>query len=197
MPSPPGFAECSYQFTQTGVTRPAYVTFGCDPTDTDPASVAASVLAAYTAAGSFNTIMDSTVSMTGVRVALGTDGTADLVYVLTSAVVGTGGSIQALPPNCAVLIHKVTARGGRRGRGRMYIPWCVNETIVDEAGVILAANVTTFTNAMAAWRTAMITNTVPLVLLHGPGKTTQPAPDPITQLTADRLIATQRRRLGR
>lgn len=196
MPTPAGFAACSYEFQQTGLTRKAYVTFGVDPTDTDPVTVAGQVLGAYSAAGSLKTVMDSSVSLTAVRVSLGTDGAADLVYVLGAAVVG-GASGSYAPPNCAVLFHKTTARGGRRGRGRMFLPWAVLQSSLDETGIITSAYVTTLTNAALAWRTALSSATVPLVLLHGPGKTPVVAPDPVTSITADRMIATQRRRLGR
>lgn len=197
MATPPGFADCSYQLNQTGLTRPAYVTFGCDPTSTDPATVAGSLATAWTSAGSLNSIMDNTVTMTAVRVSLGTDGTADLVYVLATTVVGGQTITSALPPNCAVLIHKATARGGRRGRGRMYLPWTIAEGFVDEAGVVTGSEITKHNAAVSAWQAAMTAGGNPLVLLHSPGRTSIPAPDPITNMSTDRLVATQRRRIGR
>jgi len=50
---------------------------------------------------------------------------------------------------------------------------------------------------MLAWRLALSSAAVPLVLLHAPGQTALPPPDPVTGLTVDRIVATQRRRLGR
>lgn len=196
MPTPPGYADCSYEFRQTGLTRPAYVTFGVDPTDTDPQLIAGSLQAAWLATGSMKSIMDSSVTMTAVRVSLGTDGTADLVYVLATNQAGGMASL-TVPPNVAVLIHKSTNRGGRRGRGRMYLPWSVQSTQVDEGGQIVASQVTIITTAITTWRTQLTTLGSPLVLLHGPGKTAMPAPDPVTSASCDRLVATQRRRLGR
>ena len=198
MPTPPGYASCSYQLNQTGLVRPAFITFGVDPTGTDPATIAGQLATAYTSAGSLNTLIDQSVTMSAVRVSLGTDGTGDLVYVLATTV--TGGNAlgtSSLPPNCAVLIHKSTARGGRRGRGRMYLPWTVAEANVDETGVIGATQVTQHNAAVSAWQSALSAGSNPLVLLHSPGKTAQPAPDPVTSMACDRLIATQRRRLGR
>ena len=197
MPTPPGFAECSYALTQTGLVRPAYITFGVDPTSTDPATIAGALATAWASAGSLNSIMDNSVTMTAVRVSLGTDGSGDLVYVLSATVTGGGGTIGSLPPNCAVLFHKATARGGRRGRGRMYLPWSIADSSVDDVGVINSTNVTAHTAAASAWQAALSAGGNPLVLLHAPGKTATPPPDPVTSMTADRLIATQRRRIGR
>jgi hypothetical protein len=141
--------------------------------------------------------MDSSVVMGAVRVSLGTDGTGDLVYVLTTTVNGGASITNALPPNCAVLIHKSTARGGRRGRGRMYLPWTVLEANVDEVGVLTSTVITSHNAAVSSWQAALSSGGNPLVLLHAPGKTATPAPDPVTSMSCDRLIATQRRRLGR
>jgi hypothetical protein len=196
MPTPPGFADCSYELRQTGLTRPAYVTFGVDPVDTDPALVAGSLQAAFLSTGSFKSILDSSVTLSAIRVSLGTDGTADLVTVLNTSQVGgqVGGNT---PPNVAVLVHKSTSRGGRRGRGRMYLPWCLQTSTVDEAGQIGASTLTALNAAMLAWKIALTAANTPMVLLHGPGRTGIPAPDPVLSLSCDRLIATQRRRLGR
>lgn len=196
MPTAPGYADVSVGYTQTGLIRPAYLTFGVDPTDTNPALVGASILTAVTAAGSLNSVMDATATLTRIRVSLGTDGGEDLVSDTSHTTAG-GSIMSTLPPNCAVLVHKRTARGGRRGRGRLFIPWCVNETDVDEAGIILAAKVTSLQTAMAAFLTALSTNTVPMVVLHNAGLTAPGPPDLVTSMTVDRLISTQRRRLGR
>jgi len=196
MPTPPGFADCSYEIRQLGLTRPAYLTFGVDPVDTDPAIIAGSLQSAFLASGSMKSILDSSATLTAVRVSLGTDGTADLVTVLSTSQAGGMVGVTT-PPNVAVLVHKSTSRGGRRGRGRMYLPWCAQATQIDEAGQVNATLLTTLNAAMLAWKVALTAANCPLVLLHGPGKTGIPAPDPVTSLSCDRLAATQRRRLGR
>lgn len=197
MPTPVGYAECSYQITQTGLTRPAYVTFGVDPSGGDPVALADAVYGAWGASGSLKTILDATASLTAVRVAMGTDGGGDLVYVKSVSDAGGGGAMGTLPPNCAVLFHKTTARGGRRGRGRMYFPWSVSETNVDEAGGITGSIVTAHTTAATNWRLALTAASCPLVLLHEEGKTAVPPPDAVTGMVCDPRIATQRRRIGR
>jgi hypothetical protein len=164
--------------------------------DTDPNTVATSVHGAIVTAGSLNSVMDSTSTLSRIRVSLGTDGGADLVADTAWSDAG-GATGSMLPPNCAVLVHKRTARGGRRGRGRFFLPWAIIETAVDEVGIITPANVTTIQTAMNTFRSTLISNSIPMVLLHDPGKTATGPPDPVTSMTVDRLISTQRRRLGR
>jgi hypothetical protein len=79
----------------------------------------------------------------------------------------------------------------------MYLPWCLQTSTVDEAGQIGASTLTALNAAMLAWKIALTAANTPMVLLHGPGRTGIPAPDPVLSLSCDRLIATQRRRLGR
>lgn len=197
MPTPPGYANISVRLQQTNLVRPAFITFGVDPTATDPSQVATSVHLAITSSGSLVSIMDSSVTISGVRASLGTDGGADIVYQADFTTVGGSAITTALPPNCAILARKSTGRGGRRGRGRLYIPWCTSEGNVDEAGVLTGSARNTINTALAAFLTALGVQTVPMVLLHSPGLTSPGAPDVVTSLVADSLIATQRRRLGR
>jgi hypothetical protein len=196
MPTAAGFADVSVELVLTGFPRPAYITFGVDPTATDPSLIAASVAAAASVAGSLKSVLDATVTNTVIKVSLGTDGSGDISGEGNGF--GSGGiSLTALPPNCAVLVHKRTARGGRRGRGRFFLPWCVGETNVEENGSIQSSQVTTLQNAMNTFRAALVTEAVPMYLLHGPGQTPVGAPDQVTSLAVDSVIGTQRRRLGR
>lgn len=196
MPTPSGFGAISVQIVHSGMTRPAYLTFGVDPASTDPQTVAGLISGGIAAAGSLASALDTECTVSEVRVSLGTDGGEDIVGGLSTAVAGGSGTT-SVPPNCAVLVHKRTARGGRRGRGRLFIPWCVGEGSVDEAGIIASAAQTSIQNAMNTWLNNMTTNNVPMVLLHDPGITVPGAPNLVTALSVDKLISTQRRRLGR
>jgi hypothetical protein len=105
--------------------------------------------------------------------------------------VGTAG-VNALPNNCTLLVRKVTATGGRKGRGRMYIyPAGTDESVVDRVGVIgsleVAAEQAKWDQVFAAVSLAELD----FVLLHSDAT----APSPITSLVVDPRIATQRRRL--
>lgn len=202
MPTPPGFADCSIEMVLATSSRPAYITFGVDPTETEPSTVATSVWASALFAGSLVSMMDSSVTFVGVHVALGTDGAEDLAYEHPVTTVGSA-ALTSLPANCSLLVHKVTARGGRRGRGRMFIPWVIGEGDCDEGGLITASPLAAMQTKLDTFRIQLATNGVPMVLLHKPSlpgtihPTTAGAPNPVLALRADKLIGTQRRRLGR
>ena len=196
MPTPPGVADVSVGYIQTGMSRAAFITFGVDPTDTNPAVINASVFNAVTAAGSLNSQMDATATLSRIRVSLGTDGQGDIVSDIAYTTAG-GRTLTSSPPNVALLVHKRTAAGGRRGRGRLFIPFCLATADISESGIVQTSQVTTLQTAMNAFLTALTTQTVPMVLLHQTGLTPIGAPTAVTSLTVDKLVSTQRRRLGR
>lgn len=202
MPTAPGFCTCAIEIKHTALARSAFITFGADPTATDPFAIAASVNVAASATGSLKAILDTNCSIIGSRVSLGTDGTEDVVGSATTAVVGLK-SVSGIPPNVALLVHKRTARGGRRGRGRFYIPFAVNTAAITEDGRIAPAEVTTLQTAMDTFLTQINTTVGPMVVLHrtsapGVDHPTNPGPpSTVTGLAVDNLVATQRRRLGR
>lgn len=196
MPTPSGYADVSIRLNLATMARPAFLTYGINPVDTDAALVAQSQAQAWLAAGSMNTRLDQNVTAAEFIVRLGTDGGGDIVgsHVNTTAGAYNG---TCPPPNVATLVHKRTARGGRRGRGRLFLPWMIGEANVDEAGIISPSDVTTLQAACTTWLNALSAATTPMVLLHREGKTVIPAPDPVVQLSVGALVATQRRRLGR
>lgn len=107
--------------------------------------------------------------------------------------VGTPG----LPPNVAWLIRKQTALGGRRGRGRWYIPG-VPEAAADSNGALASASATAMNVAVGNFLTDMVAGALEPVVLHdGPAVSgsPEPAPTPITGLVCATHVATQRRRL--
>lgn len=109
------------------------------------------------------------------------------------AVVGTS-SLSTCPPNCALLIQKSTTRGGRKGKGRMYVPILnKSESDIERDGSILTGNLATLQGYWGNAFTALVGSDVKPVLLHSDGST----PDVITAWTVKPLIATQRRRLRR
>jgi hypothetical protein len=200
MPTAPGYAACAVKLQCTGLNRPAYVTFGVNPTSTDPAIVAAAIKTAWYATGAANSRLDSEVTATEFIARLGTDGGEDLVGSVAGGAAGGLSSTLSPTPNVAILIHKRTARGGRRGRGRIFFPWCVSETQLEENGSLNSTAITGIQTAMTTWWVAHNTNDVPMVVLHRPSLV-NPAPpgppDPVTGLLVDPLVSTQKRRLGR
>ena len=196
MPVAAGFAECSIMYQHQTLPRPAYSVFGVNPASADPDAIAAAVFGAWTTTGGFQTLIDNQVTIGPVTVRFGTDGSGDIVAVGTLTVAGAASG-STCAPNTAVLFRKRTARGGRRGRGRLYLPWAVRTADLAENGVISAPTVTAMNTCAATVRNALSTQSCPMVVLHSPGNTLPGAPDLVTALNVDPLIATQRRRLGR
>jgi hypothetical protein len=196
MPTPPGFASCSARFVLAAFNRPAFITWGVDNTDTDPASLSVQMLNCLTTTGGLMSQMDSSVTLAEVISRIGTDGGEDLIGSATGSTLGglTGG---APPPNVAILAHKRTARGGRRGRGRWYLPWYCSANDLGEDGVLLAAKLTAKQTALNATRAAMAAGGNPMVVLHRPGHTSPGPPDVVTNIVVANVVGTQRRRLGR
>jgi hypothetical protein len=196
MTIPPGYADVSIQIRHSAIVRPSFVTLGVDPSGADPTAIATSIYTAATGTGSLLSLIDTTATFGPVTVRLGQDGGEPLVGVSGVTANGTQSGTM-LPPNCAALVHKRTARGGRRGRGRMFIPWCLLATDVGEGGVLQSTAITKVTTAMEVFRNALSAGGNPMVILHDPGKTTAGVPDVVTSCSCDGLVSTQRRRLGR
>lgn len=107
---------------------------------------------------------------------------------------GTFGEL-ALPSNTSLLLHKVTAMGGRQGRGRLYLPG-FREDHVSPAGIVTAADVDDLTDTFNGVNDDLAAiNCVP-VLLRSAGAPVS-TPEPITSWICDGKVATQRRRLRR
>lgn len=104
---------------------------------------------------------------------------------------GTAGG-NPLPSNCALLVKKSTGLGGRRNRGRFFVPlFGLTDANVDPLGNI---NTTAAQQVIySAWFDALQASTIlpPVALLHSDGG---PA-TALTAFTVDGRIATQRKRM--
>lgn len=202
MPTAPGYANCAYELKHGSMTRSAFITFGINPTDTDPVLIANKLANSFAHPGSLFSVIDDGVTLVSTRVSLGTDGTEDIVGA-SSTLVACSRAMTSHPPNCAVLVHKLTARGGRRGRGRWYIPWAGNWAGANEAGAIAPGDITAVSAACTVWHNDVTSDIGPPVVLHRPSApgtehpTTPGAPNQITGYRVDPLTGTQRRRIGR
>lgn len=109
-----------------------------------------------------------------------------------TTVVGLAGSQAGalLPPNCAFLVRKITAVGGRKGRGRVFYP-SLGETFVDDAGNLTGGVAASSDTRWNGFRTDLAAANLPLALFHALGTT----PDLITLFQTQGRIATQRDRL--
>lgn len=195
---PPGFAEVSLGFTRSGDPEPMYNVWGVDLNDLPPeeygdlgpdfgnAFMAACVEA-----------IDDSIVLTNIKVRIGNDGDP-FVFEFAANIPGTD-SYSIVPQNTAILVRKLSALGGRKGRGRAFLPW-VSETSVSDAGVLTPTYVTAWqanmddfiTNRLDSAGTGLSVD-LGLVILHNDAT----VPTPVTNLIVDPMVATQRRRLRR
>lgn len=199
---PVGHGQLTIPFNLTGDDREMVVTFGFE----DNAAISADSIAEIfqTAWFAMNTMAASSISdqysVGPCRVVVNrTLGLFEGFAAATRA--GTNVGVSPVPQNCAYLIRKTTARGGRHGRGRVFLPPLTGgEASITPTGDIGAAAVTNWNTELEEFRVACETNSQALELLHSPppgGVGPVIPPDNITGLLMQRVVATQRNRLRR
>lgn len=98
----------------------------------------------------------------------------------------------ALPPQVAALARKNSLTGGRRGRGRTYLPG-LEITQTTEGGFLVSAQQGALQGGIESVRTGAASAGLPLVILHDDGGLT--IPSGITSFEVQAILATQRRRI--
>jgi hypothetical protein len=202
---PEGFGQATLVFQCSGVSQPMNVTFGFaldgfpEPYTT-PDLVANAVRVATNAGQSIfaPARFSNEYVFSGVDVNIN-----DGVTKIGSARLPTNGSVvgsSPMPPNCAVLVKKATAQGGRRHKGRMYLPPCLwGEGEVTAAGfTVITSSYTDVQTRLTWWLGELESSGFPMYVLHSPPETAPsiaPPPTKVTSLLLQPLIATQRRRL--
>lgn len=108
------------------------------------------------------------------------------------------------PTNCAVLVRKLTGRGGKRGRGRMFLPPAyLDEAGVDGNGILSSGVLSAFGTCLDAFQTHLGTADAdgdaldPLLFHWVPAAGAGPEADLITDFVCAPQIATQRQRMRR
>lgn len=196
---PPGFLQAAYHLSATGDSELMVVTCGHE---IDGASGATGEDAADDLFTSFATRwmphVGSMYALEYVATYIGQDGPTTVNVSTNAPFQGTGGS-SVVPQNTAALIRKRTDLGGRRGRGRFYLPG-VAESAVDNVGILSGAAITGYQTAADDWYedlTAMVGGRLypPVVLHRSEGIGVEPAPTPVTRFVVESRVATQRRRL--
>ena len=202
---PEGFYHALLGFTGTTLPTGAACTFqgalgaGMDT----PGEVASAIQSAWDTKLKAQTC--SGVTLATIRVKLGPmdDGP------FTESAPGLNGTLTTtgtLTPAVSMLVRKNTNRGGKGGSGRMYYP-VMNDGEVDNVGAInpafLAPKQTAFSDFLGLLNTSLI----PMAVAHtfgtyinskGDEVTVAPEdPTPVTSLTVQARVATQRRRMRR
>lgn len=190
---PTGFAQANFKYSGGGAPTGAEWTLGLDIGSAvgGPAGVAFDLITNYGA--TIRTVLPSSCVLTSVLVKFGPNNLGPSAEV-SSTVPGTGGGAQT-SPSVAALVQKITAIGGRAGRGRFYLPG-VQESEVGETGVLTGAFVDGLQDVMEAFYSELVSSGMPPVLLHGDGSPVS-TPTPITSFNVDGTVATQRRRQRR
>lgn len=190
---PPGFAQIVYRSALAGDPEECLWTLGTSMDGYLDGQDAADVTRfGFVSAYSAGFILAGWTFL-GTRVYVGQDGGPPTVWESTGpAVVGTNPG-PGLPPNCAFLVQKRSALGGRRNRGRMYLPagFGVGEDSVPITGVMAEAQRADLNTRV----TDAFTGAADRVIFHDeltPGGST---PTTITSFIVQARLATVRRRL--
>lgn len=131
------------------------------------------------------------VRLSNTRCKFGPNSTGPFADYSTS--IDGGLSVNQVTPQVAMIATKVTATGGRSGRGRMFIPG-LTEPDVNSAGIIGSAYLAAMQAKLTALGAALVDASLVPVLLHADsvGDTT---PHPLIGIQLQSKVATQRRRL--
>jgi hypothetical protein len=205
---PVGFAQVTHIFDGANLPNGGAIVYGIQ----NDASLDATAVAAICGDLFHDTLLTqltADVSLVRTDVKLGPNETG----TIGSSTAGAGAGSQSnnsMGPNTAILVTKSSAIGGRRGRGRMFLPG-VDSDSVDDTGNLLTAFLSDTQDQADLFLEGLNSNDVGMHLLHDfaytwvindngqprrvPSSTPPPFPNVVTALTVQSLVATQRRRL--
>jgi len=146
-----GLLLCSTFFLHDGSSRESAVTYAIDvgSNTSDAAALAQFLQDIFT--DQWKATTDTEVAITRTTTLLG-DGTSTFTTgESTSAPVFGTDNISGTPPNTACLMKLTTGLGGRRNRGRMFLPSMLSRTDVNEMGSIASGKVLTLQAAADVW----------------------------------------------
>ena len=190
---PDGFAQVTFFMSGAGAPTGAACTLGVyNPGDDNASQIAANVGGAWE-----DNIMPeicNDITFTSCRAKRGPTETGAFADVAFSTAGTLAGACVA--PNLAILVTLETSLGGRRGRGRFYVPGA-QESDVDEAGNLSNTRVGLMNAALAGFQGDILTAGYGVVVLHSDGKSALPSPTSVDQFSTATLMATQRRRMRR
>lgn len=192
-PIPAGHVLLKFRFRLVGDNEEMIVTQGVETTASNNTERIQALTDAFDSwADNVLPLQNNFYQLVGVDGVFGT-GAGDLPLTSGNTPETGGSPLGAVPQNTAVLVKKVSNLGGRRNRGRFYVPG-LPETDIDNAGNMVGAS-------LAAWGTAMNNLQLGLesdsfldrlVIFHSAAPLT---PTIVASLAVDPKVATQRRRL--
>jgi hypothetical protein len=158
---------------------------------------------------SWKDLLSNAVNYLGTTTRIGVAGSEPIIVERARVQLGLNPNAM-LTRNTAGLVRKITNRGGRRGRGRFFVPAILQEAAVDQAGNLTTAMRGLVQTASTGLYNKLVVVGGGAVLLHddqavsgynpSTGKPVYVTIDPgppstITDLIADPRAATQRRRM--
>lgn len=204
---PAGAGQVTHLFTGANVPHGGAVVYGIQGAGLTPGQEACEACHVnFGAIVQGQLTSDVTLQTTKLKIGPTEDGPS---FEHTQPLAGSGAINTSMAPNTAYLVNKVTALGGRRHRGRMFLPG-VFDGAVDDSGIVAGATVTQVQVALDDFLVSMGVFGLSLVILHSPSyvwglvggqprriysSATPPEPTPVTALTMTGMVATQRRRL--
>jgi len=186
---PTGYGQVNFMFTGLGVPLGAECTLGFDNDLTQTAQACADGFATIWVSNIMSHL-SSNITFAGTLVKLGPNATGPSA-VSPASQPGSDGSAMTPPAN-AFLGRKVTQLGGRKGRGRMFVPG-LEDSDVDTGGFVGSGKLSALTTAFNDFLSDATSLDLFPVLLHGDSTT----PTLIDELTVDSRCGTQRRRQRR
>lgn len=187
---PEGYSQVQLRFGGNACPFGAMTTFGVkNDTALSPTTIGITVQGDWVANISSNWGDDAT--LVDILVKNGPNDTGPSDVHGTNNAGGAAGD--TLPPNVSVLVRKSTASGGRRNRGRMYIPGYL-EAHSDPGGVLNSGALAALSSDWDDFLDALVADDLPMVILHDVPVLT---PTLVTELEVQARLATQRLRLRR
>jgi hypothetical protein len=189
---PEGYCQLHFA-SRTGGQKEVTFALAFNLLDPTPVDLEAAYDAYATFGGAIGWGVD--ITMTAVRSETGTADPAEpILEEFTGSATGSGSTAFS-PPQVSFLVKKRSAVGGRKNRGRVFIPH-VRESVVDFRGDVESSYRSGCQDAFDDFVTAVgaaIEVTDDVILHTNPADT----PTPITSYSWESKVATQRRRFER
>lgn len=189
---PVGYMQANIRFGGAAAPTGAELTLGLRQDGSGDAEACATLITAQVVAD-IMPVLSTFLVHTGVLVKFGPSSTGESALVSNSAAGGVSGDSDVA--NVSILVRKVTAAGGRAGRGRWFVPGA-SQNLFQEDSRMTPGDDVTYDAVWEDFRTALIAVDLIPVVLHSVGSPIQ-TPTEITAFRTDSLAATQRRRLRR
>lgn len=183
------FAQVNYVFSNDANPNPAEVTLGLGGDFGDGAAVTDFLEGAF--ADRILPFLSDGIALVATRLKVGPNSTG-ASFENTNVTEG-GDTGLMVPANTSILVKKITASGGRAGRGRMYLPG-LRESRIDGGGNIDGTYVSDLGGAFDNFFDDLTGADLIPEVLHGAGSPIG-TPTPITSFQVESRAATQRRRM--